>query len=75
MSSERIFKIVIMELTSDNLKLEAELEKTINSDLEINEKTNTIKTILAKMVAIDGSIVKFTNMITNNNNNNNLKED
>ena len=64
-----------MELTSDNLKLEAELEKTINSDLEINEKTNTIKTILAKMVAIDGSIVKFTNMITNNNNNNNLKED
>jgi hypothetical protein len=74
MSSERIFKIVIMELTSDNLKLEAELEKTINSDLEINEKTNTIKTILAKMVAIDGSIVKFTNMITNNNNNK-LKED
>ena len=62
-----------MELTTDNLKLEAELEKTINSDLEINEKTDKIKFILAKMVNIDGSISKFTNMITNNNNNN--KED
>lgn len=62
-----------MELTTDSLKLEAELEKTINSDLEINDKTDKIKFILAKMVNIDSSINKFTNMITNNNNNN--KED
>ena len=58
-----------MDLTADNLKLEQELERTINSDWDTDHKTQTIKSILSKMVSIDASIIKFTSMITNNNNN------
>jgi len=71
MNSERTIKIILMELTIDNLKLEDELEKTINGDTEINLKTQQIKHILSRMVTVDASIVKFTSMMTNNNNNNN----
>ena len=59
-----------MDLASDQMKLEEELEKTINSDLEINTKVMTIKSLLSRMTAIDASITKFTSMTTNNNNNN-----
>ena len=67
MNGDRIFKIVIMELTTDNLKLEDELESVINSKLEMQTKLNSIKTILTKMTSIEASIAKFTSMMSNNN--------
>lgn len=60
-----------MELASDQMKLEDELEKTINSDMEINVKLISIKSLLSQMTAIDASIAKFTSMTNNNKNNNN----
>jgi len=66
MSIERIIKIMLMDLSSDNLKLEEELEKVINSDMEINEKTKSIKSILTNMVSTDASIAKLTTMFSNN---------
>lgn len=60
-----------MELASDQMKLEDELEKTINSDMEINVKLKSIKSLLSQMTAIDASIAKFTSMTNNNKNNNN----
>lgn len=68
MNSERLIKIVTMELAADQLKLEDELEKTINSDMEINTKVLTIKSLLSRMTAIDASLAKFTSMVSNNNN-------
>jgi len=70
MNAERLFKIVLVELTNDQLKLEDELEKTINSDMEINTKVMTIKSLLARMSANDASISRFTSMANENNNNN-----
>lgn len=63
-----------MDLTTDNFKLEQELERVINSDKNTDLKTQTIKLILSKMVSIDASITKFTSMFNNNNNNNEVKE-
>jgi hypothetical protein len=71
MDTARLIKIILMELTADNLKLEEELEKAINGDMEINTKTQTIKLLLSRIVATEASIAKFTSMMTNNNNNNN----
>lgn len=68
MNAERLFKIVLVDLTNDQLKLEDELEKTINSDIEINTKIMTIKSLLARMSQNDSSIARFTSMTTNNNN-------
>ncbi len=65
----------MMELASDQMKLEDELEKTINSDMEINVKLISIKSLLSQMTAIDASIAKFTSMTNNNKNNNNNNTD
>lgn len=54
-----------MDLVSDNLKLEEELEKVINSNLEINEKTKAIKSILTNMVSTEASVTKLTSMFSN----------
>jgi hypothetical protein len=72
MDGERLFKIVMMDLNSDILKLEDELESTINSNLGVNEKTKKIKKLLSQMVMVESSIVKFTSMFSIDNNNNNI---
>jgi hypothetical protein len=69
MNSERLIKMVIMDYTSDILKIEEELEKTINGDLEINRKVQKIKDLLSLMVTTETSLSKFTSMTNNNNNN------
>ncbi len=65
----------MMDLNSDVLKLEDELESTINSNLGVNEKTKKIKKLLSKMVMVEASIVKFTSMFSINNNNNILNNE
>ena len=70
MNTERLFKIVLVDLTSDQLKLEDELEKTINSDMEINIKVSNIKSLLNRMSINESSLTRFNSMIEANNNNN-----
>lgn len=67
MDTQRLVQIVIMELTADNLKLEHELETTMNGDLEIEEKTKKIKFLLSKIVNTEASLAKFASMVSNNN--------
>lgn len=66
MNSNRLFQIVVMDLTSDVLKLEDELERVINSNLEITKKTNKIKSLLTKITNAEASILKFNGMVSNN---------
>ena len=75
MNIERLTKILLMDLTSDNLKLEDELEKTINSDLEINHKISEIKRLLTKINETEANISKYRNMINFDKNNDNKKEE
>lgn len=63
----------MMELTSDSLKLEEELEFTINSDMDVNSKTTKIKELLFNIATIEASISKFTSMVSTNQNNNEIK--
>ena len=66
-----------MDLSSETLKLEHDLESAINSDLDTISKSLTIKSLLAKIVANEASITKFSELISkskdNNNNNNESK--
>ena len=68
MNGERIFKIVMMELSSDLLKLEEELECSINSDIDVNTKTIKIKELLSQIAITEASMAKFTSMASINNN-------
>lgn len=70
MEVEKLFKIVILELTTDNLKLEFELENTINSNLTVDEKTSKIKDLLSKIVNTEAMLTKFNSMVSNNNKSN-----
>jgi hypothetical protein len=69
---ERIIKIIVMELNSDILKLEGDLEKTMNSNMDINSLIKKSKEILSELVLKEKSLAKFNYMI--NNNNEKLKE-
>ena len=66
MDTQKLFQIVITELTIDNLKLEVELADVINGKLNVREKTDIIKSILSNIVNNDASLVKFTNLVSNN---------
>lgn len=67
MNSDRLFKTVIMDLTTDLLKAEADLEHAINEDTLSESKINKIKYILATIVSIENSLAKFTSLVNNMN--------
>jgi hypothetical protein len=67
MNHDRFFKLMLMDLSSELLKLEEELENTVNSKLEINEKINTVKKLLNNLSITELSINRFNNMMTKNN--------
>ena len=66
-----------MDLTADKLKLEEQLENTINSEIDINQKTQSIKTLLSQIVITENSLIKFHNMMNYSDNENkiNTKDD
>jgi hypothetical protein len=74
MNTERIFKIVMTDLTCERLKLEEDLERVINSTLETEFKTQQIKSILNRIVIVDASLAHFSSMMNNNNTNKNETE-
>jgi len=70
MNAEKLFTIIVTELSTDLLKQEVELERVINSVVDTDTKISDIKTCLEKISIIEMSLHKFNNMININNNNN-----
>ncbi len=67
-------QIMVMELTSDILKAEEALEKTINSDDVLDIKIINAKHQLTNLLVAENKLAKFNSMFTSedtNNNNNN----
>jgi hypothetical protein len=73
MDYSRVFQILTMDLTSDILKSEDELERLINSNDNIDEKTAQIKKQLIKITTLEHSLTKLTNMLKRDDDNNNNK--
>lgn len=69
MNTERLFKTVMMDLSSSQAKLEDKLETTINSDLDLDKKSELIKTILIDLTHVEMAMAKFSSMIMSNNDN------
>jgi len=63
MSNERTFSVIMMDLSLEKLKLEDLLEKSLNSDDSLENKSNKIKSTLDKLVRVEQSIVKFNELI------------
>lgn len=68
MNTERLFTIILMDFSLEKLKIEEELQNVINSDTVVGEKLSTIKSLVNRLVSIDASIVKFTELTNTNKN-------
>ena len=66
MNAERLFSIIMSDFATEILKQEAELERTINLDIDVNLKVNKIKTCLETIVLKELGLEKFKTLIINN---------
>jgi hypothetical protein len=66
-TENRILTIVSLDLTSKILKLEEQLETTINSNLDVDIKLTKITDLLGEIVLAEKSLEKFTIMTNKNN--------
>ena len=71
MNTERLFNVVILELTTEKLKIEDSLEQALASSDDISVKSHRIKELVARLVTIETSLEKFNSMVSINNNNDN----
>ena len=71
MNTERLFKTVMMDLSLTQAKLEEKLEKVVNSDKDLDEKTKLITELLVELAQIELAMGKFNSMFTSNKNNEN----
>lgn len=67
MKTERLFNVILIELSAKQMKIEDSLEKIINSEETIEGKTKKIKKLVKKLNDVEASILKFNSMISNNN--------
>jgi len=74
MNAERIFRIVMTDLSSERLKLEEDLERVMNSDIESEFKVQQIKSFISRIAIVDASLAQFSSMMNNNNTNKNETE-
>lgn len=74
MNTERIFRIVMTDLSCERLKLEEDLERVINSDIESEVKVQEIKSFISRIAIVDASLAQFSSMMNNNNTNKNETE-
>jgi hypothetical protein len=65
METNRFMQIMVMELTSDILKAEEALEKTINSTELLDIKINNAKAQLNNLVLAENKLAKFNSMFRN----------
>jgi len=64
METNRFMQIMVMELTSDILKAEEALEKTINSDDVLDIKIINAKHQLTNLLVAENKLAKFNSMFT-----------
>jgi hypothetical protein len=64
METNRFMQIMVMELTSDILKAEEALEKTINSDDVLDIKISNAKHQLTNLLVAENKLAKFNSMFT-----------
>lgn len=62
METNRFMQIMVMELTSDILKAEEALEKTINSSDLLDIKISNAKYQLTNLLSAENKLAKFNSM-------------
>ena len=74
MNTQRLFNVVLLDWSTEKLKIEDDLERVIASDDDIDDKSHRIKQLVARLTAVEANIEKFNSMVSVNNNENKEKE-
>ena len=74
MNTQRLFNVVLLEWSTEKLKIEDDLERVIASGDDINDKSHRIKQLVDRLTTVEANIEKFNSMVSVNNNENNEKE-
>lgn len=64
----RIYSIVITNLASEKEMLEEELERLANSNINVEEKVNSIKETLHRIVEVEMMVSKWQSYFETDNN-------
>jgi len=67
MESSRTITVVMSYLNADMLTLQDKLERVINSDSDLENKSNEIRMLLRELVMAEQALIKFQNLIEANN--------
>jgi hypothetical protein len=68
MNTERLLNIVMMDMTMEKMKIEDDIERTINdNNISIDDKTMKMKSLIHRLSTTENSIATFSNMLNNNN--------
>jgi capsule polysaccharide export protein KpsE/RkpR len=68
MNTQRLFNVVLLEWSTEKLKIEDDLERVIASDDNIESKSSKIRGLVARLAAVETNIEKFNTMVSANNN-------
>jgi len=71
MNTQRLFNVVLLDWSTEKLKIEDDLERVIASDDDIESKSYRIRQLVGQLSAIETNIEKFNSMVSVNNNENN----
>ena len=71
MNTQRLFNVVLLDWSTEKLKIEDDLERVIASDDDINSKSYRIRELVDRLTTVEANIEKFNNMVSVNNNENN----
>jgi uncharacterized protein YoxC len=74
MNTQRLFNVVLLDWSTEKLKIEDDLERVIASDDDINSKSYRIRELVDRLTTVEANIEKFNSMVSVNNNENNEKE-
>lgn len=74
MNTQRLFNVVLLDWSTEKLKIEDDLERVIASDDDINSKSYRIRELVARLTTVEANIEKFNSMVSVNNNENNDKQ-
>ncbi len=74
MDTNRVLNIILTDMTLANLKAQEELERIINSDIELTNKLKHVSDLLETISLNELKIAKFQGMITTKNNENQDKK-
>ena len=68
MSVERVFNVILLEYTTEKMKVEATIEELVASTLKFNVKVDKLKHQIERLSKIEDGIKKITEMIAILNN-------